>query len=177
VFGAGAAIDVDRGKALDWLHEHGGEHGLAGLSGDYPHIRMAPDGRKFAASGARIPIPGEQPPRITMLRTRPTTGEFASSGVPYLTGHEDATVARPRGPSHWATTVFPEGGGGRELDRTPSVNVNGSGKISVDVKGLTSGSKVSASGEGLFKKTEVSRQTQMEPAKSGPSVAANAGEE
>lgn len=63
---------------------------------------------------------------------------------------------------------------GRELDKTPSVNVNGSGKISVEVK-APAGAKTSAEGDGLFKKTEISRQVQMEPAAGGPS--AGAGDE
>jgi hypothetical protein len=58
---------------------------------------------------------------------------------------------------------------GRELDKTPSVNVNGSGKISVEVK-APAGTKAGAEGEGLFKKTEVTRQVQMEPASGGPAV-------
>jgi hypothetical protein len=65
---------------------------------------------------------------------------------------------------------------GRELDKTPSVNVNGSGKISVVVEGPPR-TKAGAEGDGLFKKTEVTRQVQMEPASSGPAVAANGGEE
>jgi uncharacterized protein (TIGR02594 family) len=65
---------------------------------------------------------------------------------------------------------------GRELDKTPSVNVNGSGKISVEVK-APAGTKAGANGDGLFKKTEISRQVQMESAASGPPAAANGGEE
>jgi hypothetical protein len=66
---------------------------------------------------------------------------------------------------------------GRELDKTPSVNVNGSGKISVEVK-APAGTKAGANGDGLFKKTEITRQVQMEPAASGPpAIAANGGED
>jgi hypothetical protein len=51
------------------------------------------------------------------------------------------------------------------LDRAPSqrVDVNGTGKLSVDVK-APEGTKVAAEGAGLFKDTEVKRQTQMAPA-------------
>jgi hypothetical protein len=57
------------------------------------------------------------------------------------------------------------------LDRaaTQRVDVNGTGKISVDVK-APNGTKVAATGGGLFKKTEVARQTQMQPAQEGPNV-------
>jgi hypothetical protein len=42
--------------------------------------------------------------------------------------------------------------------------VTGNGKITVDVN-APKGTSVSAKGGGIFKKTEVNRQTQMEPAK------------
>ncbi|PWT74307.1 MAG: hypothetical protein C5B60_06855 [Chloroflexi bacterium] len=64
------------------------------------------------------------------------------------------------------------------LDRAAmqNVNVNGTGKISVDVN-APPGTRVAAEGEGLFKSTEISRQTQMMPAESGPlaSTGVNAG--
>jgi hypothetical protein len=52
------------------------------------------------------------------------------------------------------------------LDRAPSqrVDVNGTGKIAVDFKNMPRGVTSKAEGEGLFKKTEVTRQTQMQPA-------------
>jgi hypothetical protein len=73
------------------------------------------------------------------------------------------------------------GGGGEEtgaatidraaqaLDRAAvqNINVNGTGKLSVDVT-APPGTRVAADGEGLFKTTEISRQTQMMPAQSGP---------
>jgi hypothetical protein len=48
---------------------------------------------------------------------------------------------------------------GGALDRasTKKVDVNSNGKLSVDVK-APEGTKVSAEGKGVFKKTEVSRQ-------------------
>jgi hypothetical protein len=48
------------------------------------------------------------------------------------------------------------------IDRAPSqrVDVNGTGKLSVDVK-APSGTKVAAEGDGLFKETQVKRQEQM----------------
>jgi hypothetical protein len=65
-----------------------------------------------------------------------------------------------------------------ELDRTlldrralsqvgDTVNVNGTGKISVDVR-APRGTKVEAEAGGLFKKTEIQRNVQMEPASQGP---------
>jgi hypothetical protein len=45
--------------------------------------------------------------------------------------------------------------------------VNGKGMISVDVN-APKGTRVTAEGEGLFKKTEINRQTQMEPAAQEP---------
>jgi hypothetical protein len=47
------------------------------------------------------------------------------------------------------------------------VNVNATGKLAVDVN-APAGTKVRAEGDGLFKKTEVNRQTQMQPAADGP---------
>ena len=62
----------------------------------------------------------------------------------------------------------------QEIDRTQSAStkVEGTGKLTVDVN-APKGTRVAAEGGGLFKKTEVSRQTQMEPAKSGPSPGAD----
>jgi hypothetical protein len=45
--------------------------------------------------------------------------------------------------------------------------VEGTGKITVDVN-APKGTRVSAEGGGLFKQTEISRQTQMQPAQAGP---------
>jgi hypothetical protein len=47
--------------------------------------------------------------------------------------------------------------------------VEGTGKISVDVK-APRGTKVGASGGGLFKKTEIERTPQMQEAKEGPAA-------
>ena len=56
-----------------------------------------------------------------------------------------------------------------QLDRTQAAatKVEGTGKISVDVN-APKGTTVGAEGGGLFKKVEISRQTQMSPAKRGP---------
>lgn len=56
-----------------------------------------------------------------------------------------------------------------QLDRTQAAatKVEGTGKISVDVN-APKGTNVGAEGGGLFKKVEISRQTQMSPAKRGP---------
>jgi hypothetical protein len=54
------------------------------------------------------------------------------------------------------------------LSRAPEVKLSGGAKLSVDVN-APRGTTVQTSTNGdLFKKTEVSRQTQMEPAASGP---------
>jgi hypothetical protein len=53
------------------------------------------------------------------------------------------------------------------LDRGAETRVTGTGKLSVDVR-APRGTKVEAEGGGLFKKTEIDRQTQMEPAQSAP---------
>jgi hypothetical protein len=101
-------------------------------------------GRKESDEG-KIPLPetGRAAPSISMVRTRPSTEALDSA----------------------------------MLDRTPldrsaarDVNVNGTGKISVDFKNMPKGVRGDAEGEGLFKKTEVARQTAMEPAKDGPNV-------
>jgi hypothetical protein len=56
------------------------------------------------------------------------------------------------------------------LSKSDVAKVEGTGTIRVDVN-APKGTAVSAEAGGLFKNTEVSRQTQMEPAKSGPSFA------
>jgi len=69
----------------------------------------------------------------------------------------------------------------RALDRAAAgaqrVEVNGSGKISVDVR-APAGTAVSAQAGGLFKRTEIVRQTQMLPAEAAPPAATgtNAGQ-
>jgi uncharacterized protein (TIGR02594 family) len=57
----------------------------------------------------------------------------------------------------------------QQIDRsqTATTKVEGTGKLSVDVK-APKGTQVDASGGGLFKQTEINRQTQMEPARRGP---------
>jgi hypothetical protein len=47
------------------------------------------------------------------------------------------------------------------------VKVEGTGKLTADIN-APPGTKVNVEGDGLFKKTEVNRQTQMEPASVGP---------
>ena len=54
------------------------------------------------------------------------------------------------------------------LNRNQGMKVEGSGKLSVDVK-APKGTSVGAQGKGLFKTVEINRQTQMEPAKRGRS--------
>jgi hypothetical protein len=51
--------------------------------------------------------------------------------------------------------------------RSQDVNVNATGKLTADIN-APPGTKVKMEGDGLFKKTEVNRQTQMEPAAVGP---------
>jgi hypothetical protein len=53
---------------------------------------------------------------------------------------------------------------GLAATQTNEHKVNGTGKITVDVN-APKGTKVGAEGGGLFKDTEINRQTQMEPAK------------
>jgi hypothetical protein len=54
------------------------------------------------------------------------------------------------------------------LSRAPEVKLSGGAKLSADVN-APAGTRVRTSTEGdLFKRTEVLRQTQMEPAASGP---------
>jgi hypothetical protein len=55
----------------------------------------------------------------------------------------------------------------KQLAQSPETKVSASGKLSVDVK-APPGTGVAAEGKGLFKDTEVNRQTQMAPARRGP---------
>jgi hypothetical protein len=55
----------------------------------------------------------------------------------------------------------------KQLSQSPETKVTGTGKLDVNVK-APPGTDVSASGKGLFKDTEVNRQTQMAPARKGP---------
>jgi hypothetical protein len=61
--------------------------------------------------------------------------------------------------------VFGTGASRAEIDNQMAQKVEGTGKLSVHVN-APRGTKVGAEGGGLFKKTEVTRQTQMEPAAS-----------
>jgi hypothetical protein len=54
-------------------------------------------------------------------------------------------------------------------DKGSTHRVEGTGKISVDVK-APRGTKVAASGGGIFKKTEVERTPQMQEEKEGPAA-------
>jgi hypothetical protein len=55
----------------------------------------------------------------------------------------------------------------QQMAREVSHKVEGSGKLTVDVN-APAGTKVAAEGQGLFKKVETNRQTQMAPAAEGP---------
>jgi hypothetical protein len=78
-------------------------------------------------------------------------------------------VARERGigDEHWWISGRRGACKIRAADKTFTHRVEGHGKISVDVKAPRS-TKVSASGGGIFKKTEVERTPQMQEAKGGP---------
>jgi hypothetical protein len=53
--------------------------------------------------------------------------------------------------------------------KSQNVNVNATGKLTANIN-APPGTNVTASGDGLFKKTEVNRQTQMAPAAVGPEI-------
>lgn len=55
----------------------------------------------------------------------------------------------------------------RSMGREITSRVEGSGKIDVDVR-APQGTKVSARGGGIFKRTSINRQAQMQPAQEGP---------
>jgi hypothetical protein len=57
----------------------------------------------------------------------------------------------------------------KAIDGSRSVDVNATGKLTATIN-APPGAKVEASGEGLFKNTEVNRQTQMQPAAVGPEI-------
>lgn len=61
---------------------------------------------------------------------------------------------------------------GSALDKGQDVKVTADGSLKVDVN-APPGTKVSAEGNGLFKKKTITRSTQMEPAESGPTHSAN----
>jgi hypothetical protein len=60
----------------------------------------------------------------------------------------------------------------RDMGREVSQKVEGTGKLTVDVN-APQGTKVAAEGDGLFKKVETNRQTQMAEARSGPEADAS----
>jgi hypothetical protein len=94
---------------------------------------------------ARRITPQQRQAEIESMRQRDATGDPPRSGVANALD--------------WST--------GRELDKAQSVNVNGTGKLSVDVR-APAGTGVSATGKGLFKEVEMNRQTTMSKASSGP---------
>jgi hypothetical protein len=115
------------------------------------------------------PLPGKDPAHIEWRGPKPAgkpTGvaePLDTRGAPLRGLTRDTSVDR----SALAAT-----------DKTFTARVDGRGQINVDVK-APPGTKATANGEGLFKKTVMTRQTQNEPADSGPRepVSAGAGEE
>jgi hypothetical protein len=78
-------------------------------------------------------------------------------GVPYLAEGVSGMPALDTRPRSQAERTF-----------TSNVNVDGKGKIDVDFKNMLRGVVATAEAEGLFKQTEIRRQTQMQPAAQGP---------
>jgi len=119
------------------------------------------------------PTPQREP--IAFNPDQPTPSAFDAGGRTIDlagTGNPNQAAAEKLQTQSWLDTAA---GAGAAIDRAAQrdVNVNGTGKISVDVR-APSGTNVRAQGEGLFRKTEISRQVQMEPAMSGPSYPAGA---
>jgi hypothetical protein len=112
------------------------------------------EGRKWAAEqrardAAAAPAPGNDEAR------RARASSYKNDGSqPTIRSQEEA--------DDW---VFGTGASRAALDDQMAQKVEGTGKLSVHVN-APRGTKVGAEGRGIFKKTEVTRQTQMEPAAS-----------
>jgi hypothetical protein len=123
-------------------------------------------------AGAPIIVPPRE--KVSFNQEQPMPSAFASvrnidlagtGPAPWMAGGE-------KGQSQdWMD--FASAGAAMDRASNREVNVNGTGKISVDVR-APNGTNVQAQGEGLFRKTEISRQVQMEPAMSGPALPAGA---
>jgi hypothetical protein len=123
-------------------------------------------------AGAPIIVPPRE--KVSFNQEQPMPSAFASvrnidlagtGPAPWMAGGE-------KGQSQdWMD--FASAGAAMDRVANREVNVNGTGKISVDVR-APNGTNVQAQGEGLFRKTEISRQVQMEPAMSGPALPAGA---
>jgi hypothetical protein len=179
----GTAVDINVGKnpfvgrsgagttdmPEDEVERAAWKHGLSwgGRFGDPMHFEAMSAGAW--ASKQKQLAAGQYPTSPTAAASKagpPTiTGgvPFLSPGMPGMPG----TPAVPEAARPPPMTVLDTA----PLDRASSqrVDVNGTGKISVDVRAPPM-TKVAAEGDGLFKKTEVARQTQMQLAQEGPSV-------
>jgi hypothetical protein len=117
----------------------------------------------------------ENPQRWADLKEKYNFGQPLPKKDP---GHVEWRGPKPDGGRREAA---PRGGGGVSylegsrmfgaldrgaMDRGQNVSVNGTGKLTVDVR-APAGTRVAAEGGGIFKKTEVVRQIQNEPAVSG----------
>jgi hypothetical protein len=114
------------------------------------------------------PLPKKDPAHIEWRGPKPggalaRRDQRTSGGVPYL---EQNVPGMP------ALTDMDRSGFDREAKQ--SVNVRGDGTLKVDVN-APKGTSVKANGNGLFKKTEVTRRIQMQEADQGPTTPRVAG--
>lgn len=109
----------------------------------------------------------------TMRRDEMQEGNPLRTRLRAMLGIDD-----PGEPTRWQQSRLDLAQAAADLDESAAqqVNVSGTGRIRVDVR-APEGTQVDANGEGLFKTTEIMRQTQMLPADYGPAAATgvNAG--
>jgi hypothetical protein len=119
--------------------------------------------------------PSAAAPRAAFSAEQATPSAFAGRPID-LAGGGSAPWKAGGELGQQQTNLMDVASAGSALDRASEreVNVNGTGQINVDFKNMPRGVTGQAEGGGLFRKTEISRHVQMEPAASGPVVPAGA---
>jgi hypothetical protein len=126
------------------------------------------EGRKWAAEqrardAAAAPAPGNVAAPRNSFTSQAFAGRRRSQAADDTA--DDGSQPTIRSQEEADDWVFGTGASRAALDNQMAQKVEGTGKLSVHVN-APRGTKVGAEGGGLFKKTEVTRQTQMEPAAS-----------
>jgi hypothetical protein len=162
---------ADRYKAFtDELIESGYPLDVRGGGGYAPRSKRGGGGLSMHAYGAALDInPAKNPMGGRTTDMPPDVEERAwRHGLSWGGRFGDPMHFEPMSPEAWESKKRILASR-QQLDKSTvaATKVEGTGKISVDVN-APKGTNVGAEGGGLFKKVEISRQTQMSEAKRGP---------
>lgn len=175
--GAGAPAAPDR-SGLYLLPPRTGEGGAVDrLNPDYEEIgrRQIEDRRgeppveiEKGDGGGGLVVPPRE--KLSFAPEQPVPSAFAPGRPIDLagTGSPWQAAAEKGQTPNWMD--FASAGPAIDRAAQQEVAVNGTGKISVDFQNMPRGVTGKAEGDGLFRRTEITRQVQMEPAVAGPSL-------